>query len=321
MEKETECEIVQDLLLGYVDDVLNEESKKLVEKHLSQCEICQKKLKELKTDIMENENNQKREIDYLKKVRRKSKIKAILMAFGIIVLVCFILYMRQFTIVQSIDTKAKKSLQSNNFYRETRDIVSMDNNVSVTKTYYKDGKCKKVWEIYSDAGKEIQQVQYSSKDAEETITIFPKENKVKIETGEFVKLMNQELNLKSVSYIIDDGIGAMVAKLGMAFVMSIYTDTYQIGREYYVLKNRFERNQNWETWIDKDTGLPLKMINRNSVRTFFPETDIVKLESDLIQEYQYKFEVVTDEDVEVPDLTGYEVEYTSNEEIEKLLSE
>ena len=107
----------------------------------------------------------------------------------------------------------------------------------------------------------------------------------------------------------------------MAFVMSIYTDTYQIGREYYVLKNRFERNQNWETWIDKDTGLPLKMINRNSVRTFFPETDIVKLESDLIQEYQYKFEVVTDEDVEVPDLTGYEVEYTSNEEIEKLLSE
>ncbi len=59
------------------------------------------------------------------------------------------------------------------------------------------------------------------------------------------------------------------------------------------------------------------MINRNSVRTFFPETDIVKLESDLIQEYQYKFEVVTDEDVNVPDLTDYEVEYSSNEEIGK----
>ncbi len=317
MEKKTECEIVQDLLLGYVDDTLNAESNRLVEKHLVECENCIERLKEMKEDIKQNENNQQKEIDYLKKIRRKSKIKAILMAFGIIVLVCFILYMRQFTIVQSIDTKAKKSLQSNNFYKETRNIALGDNNASVIKTYYKNGKCKKVWEIYSDAGKEIQQVQYSSKDAEETITIFPKENKVKIETGKFVELMNKELNLKSVSYIIDDGIGAMVAKLGMAFVMSIHTDTHQIGREYYVLKNRFERNQNWETWIDKDTGLPLKMINRNSVRTFFPETDIVKLESDLIQEYQYKFEVVTDEDVNVPDLTDYEVEYSSNEEIGK----
>ena len=37
MNKKTECEIVQDLLLGYVDDVLNTESKKLVEKHLLEC--------------------------------------------------------------------------------------------------------------------------------------------------------------------------------------------------------------------------------------------------------------------------------------------
>ena len=29
MEKKIECKIVQDLLLGYVDNVLNEESKKL----------------------------------------------------------------------------------------------------------------------------------------------------------------------------------------------------------------------------------------------------------------------------------------------------
>ena len=29
MERKTECEIVQDLLLGYVDGVLNAESKKI----------------------------------------------------------------------------------------------------------------------------------------------------------------------------------------------------------------------------------------------------------------------------------------------------
>ena len=58
MENKTECEIVQDLLLGYVDDVLNTESKKLVEKHLLKCDNYQTKHKEIKADIEESENNQ-----------------------------------------------------------------------------------------------------------------------------------------------------------------------------------------------------------------------------------------------------------------------
>ena len=58
MEKKTECKIVQDLLLGYVDDVLNEESKKVVEKHLSECDMCQKRLKDIKNDIEDNEITQ-----------------------------------------------------------------------------------------------------------------------------------------------------------------------------------------------------------------------------------------------------------------------
>ena len=57
MEKKTECEIVQDLLLGYVDDTLNAESNRLVEKHLVECENCIERLKEMKEDIKQNENN------------------------------------------------------------------------------------------------------------------------------------------------------------------------------------------------------------------------------------------------------------------------
>lgn len=307
MEKKSECEIVQDLLIGYVDDVLNETSKKLVEKHLTECEICQKKLEELKTEVTESEENQKREIDYLKKIRGKSKIKAVLMTIGILIAIFVVWYLRQFVIVQTIASKAEKSLQSNNFYKETRQILS-DNKVSVEKTYYKDGKAKTVWEIYSDEEIETNYIKYSSKDAEESITIIPSENKVNIETGEFVKIMNKEWNLKNASYLYNGGITGTIAKLGTAFRMSIHTDTRQIGREYYVITNRFENDKIWETWIDKDTGLTLKTINRNSVRNFIEGTDIVKEERDLIQEYQYKFDIVTDEDVKVPDLTNYEKE-------------
>ncbi len=50
MEKKTECEIVQDLLISYSDEVLNKESKKLVERHLLECEKCQERLKEIKSE-------------------------------------------------------------------------------------------------------------------------------------------------------------------------------------------------------------------------------------------------------------------------------
>lgn len=305
MEKKTECEIVQDLLLSYVDDVLNESSRRLVEKHLIECEICQEKWKEIKKDIMENEKMQKKEIDYLKKIRRKSRIKSFFLAIGIIAFIGLFFYLRQFIIVLDITKKEEKSLQSNNFYQEKREIIS-NQEVSVIKIYYKDGKCKKVWETYTDQGEETNSIQYSNKNSEETITILPRENQVIIETGEVNAILNHETNIKGVSSICADD---LISKLGMAFVKSIQTDTYEIGREYYVLKNRFERNQNWETWIDKETGLPLKIINRNAISNFFPGTDIVKEERDMVQDCKYQFDIVTEEDVEIPDLSTYEKKY------------
>ena len=70
MEKNQECEIVQDLLIGYADDVLNPESKKLVEKHLAECEKCKKRLEEIQKDVDPDENCQQKQIDYFKKVKK-----------------------------------------------------------------------------------------------------------------------------------------------------------------------------------------------------------------------------------------------------------
>ena len=65
-------------------------------------------------------------------------------------------------------------------------------------------------------------------------------------------------------------------------------------------------------WIDKETGLPLKEVNIDSSRSHFPNTDIVYNVNDNISEYIYKFDVVTDEDVEVPDFSEYKKEYINN---------
>ena len=318
MEKKTECEIVQDLLLGYVDDTLNAESNRLVEKHLVECENCIERLKEMKEDIKQNENNQQKEIDYLKKIRGKSKIKSILMAISIVCMLSFIVYLYKVITVISFMSKAEKSLKTNNFYKETVQVLS-NNRTSVRKEYYKDGKYKLVSEIYSDDGIENDMTEYASVDSDERISIDTNHKKATIIKGNFTKMQNQELNFKWVPFIPNRQ--NLYANLGTAFIMSIHTDTYQIGREYYVLRNQFEKSGCWEIWIDKETGLPIKEINREGVKEFFPETEIVKEVQDMIQEYKYKFGIVTNEDVDVPDLTNYEVEYSSNDEIEKLLSE
>ena len=314
MERKTECEIVQDLLLGYVDGVLNEESKKLVEKHLSECEKCRKRLEDIRKDIKENENNQEKEIDYLKKIRRKSRIKSILIALGIILLILLGIYLYQLITICNISNKAENSLSSNNFYKETTDIIGEGETV-VTRMYYKDGKYKSVSEIYTEEGIETKFTEYATAGSDESIYISEVNKKITVEKGEFTKMANKEENLKGVNLPFDTN--NFILKMGTAFIMSINTDTYQVGKEYYVLNNRFERAQNWEMWIDKETGLPIKIINKEGRKSFYTGTQVVKEVNDNIQEYKYEFGTVTDEDVAVPDinsLSGYTIEYINDED-------
>ena len=70
-------------------------------------------------------------------------------------------------------------------------------------------------------------------------------------------------------------------------------------------------------WIDKETGLPIKIINREGRKSFYTGTRVVKEVNDNIQEYKYEFGTVTDEDVAVPDinsLSEYTIEYINDED-------
>lgn len=83
-----------------------------------------------------------------------------------------------------------------------------------------------------------------------------------------------------------------------------------------MIRNKFEKNNNWEIWIDKETGLPLKEINRDGEKIFFAGTEVVKEVKDNIQEYKYEFGIVTEDDVKVPDLSDYEIEYVNQDKVQ-----
>lgn len=79
------CDIVQDLLPSYVDGILSDTGASAVANHLQSCKSCQDIYNSMITDVphQHNADQQEKEIDYLKKVRSKTRhftVTAILIA-------------------------------------------------------------------------------------------------------------------------------------------------------------------------------------------------------------------------------------------------
>lgn len=307
MKKEIECKVVEDLLFGYVDKTLNNESKKLVENHLKDCNDCKEKLNEILEENKQNEKIQQREIDYLKKIKTKSRIKSILIAIGIIILILILLYLIKFIRISNIMGKAERSLKLQNYYCEKQENSGEDS-VSVSKTYYKDGKYKRTNEIYSDNGKELISTEYGEVGSDERKLVSERDKTVTVYKGDISKILNKEENVKFDRFTLEER-KMVYANLGKAFLMSMESDSYDSNKEYYILKYKFDKRNTWEVWLDKETGLVIREINRGGSIAYIPGTEIVKKESDIIEKYKYDFDIVNDEDVSVPDFSGYKVEY------------
>lgn len=66
------CEVVKDLFPSYIDELTSEVTNNLIEEHNAECEDCRKTLESMNSPEAEPEKqSQKKEIDYLKKTRKK----------------------------------------------------------------------------------------------------------------------------------------------------------------------------------------------------------------------------------------------------------
>lgn len=88
-----ECEVIRDLLALYTDDVCSEKSRELVERHLENCEECQKELAKMKPDfeiVTDNEINViKAAKQELRRIGKKNRIKGAVTVFIFVsVLIC-----------------------------------------------------------------------------------------------------------------------------------------------------------------------------------------------------------------------------------------
>ena len=197
-----ECEIVQDLLFGYQDGTLHNESKELVENHLISCEQCKKLFNEMKKDKIDNKKEQEEEIDYLKKVKKKiNKKNKWIIIIGIILGIIILFNIFIFTYYYSEAGKVKIYL-SDNITEEQKENIEK----SVTNI---DGEAEIKYYSKEDS---LNQMKEKFKDREELLSGYNKDNNplpayfvvdTEIENGE--KIKNTVESLEGVEHINNIG--------------------------------------------------------------------------------------------------------------------
>lgn len=298
-----ECQVVQDLLQNYSDGVLNEESKKLVENHLKTCSKCQKKLEKIKKDT--EPNLQKKEIEYLKKIKRKSDLKTISIILLILFFTVFIYFLRNFIILSTITDKSFDFFDSNNLYKETRQYTGNGNEVIVWKEYYKDSKYKKVTEKYFDDKSEVLMEEYAILNEPKRVNIYPQNNSALVLTGETYSQINSKQNLTHLTEATNEF--SIPNRLILSLTSLITIDAKNVGRDYYKIENPFSVK-----WIDKETGLIIRNYTLFDTVSFYEGTDIIKETNSYMYEFRFSKDTVTDEDVTIPDLSEYKIEYVND---------
>lgn len=278
MKKELDCKVIEDLMLPYLDGTLNLETKEIMDKHFSECEECRKKLDEMKSSVLENDENDKKCIDFLKKARRKERFRVVKFILLIALIVFLIVYLRNFVILNGIYSSREKYLLSDNLYIQRVD--HQPNNVAmVTKYYYKDGKSKIVYDTYNNDGFLDTYTVYSDMDS----------NDLKNIVEDFILPYNLGIFEK------------LYYSLGFSVFTTFHSDTLHThfskdDRECYLLTD----DKNNRTWYDKKTGLKVKQIVPNAQDEYYENSTILKSIQDQVTDFEFEFGVVTDEDVTNP---------------------
>lgn len=89
-----ECNIIQDLLPSFADSLVNKKTADEIEEHLANCEDCSRLYNEMINGEDFEQKEAEKEINYLKKIKNKSKklIVSILSAITIIVIIAIGIY-------------------------------------------------------------------------------------------------------------------------------------------------------------------------------------------------------------------------------------
>lgn len=301
MNEKRTCKIVQDLLPNYIEKLTNEETNKFIEEHLQECTECQNVLANMKKDLnLEEEKQDQREIDYLKKFnkeKKKMKIwKKIVIGILIIVtifIISIIPLIQKVIILSDLSEKFMKYEKMDNIYVKT--TFSAQEGAKSEK-YFKNGVEKSTGSSTEYWDKSVQ---FRYRDMTKTYIDYKDGSKALIINHNYINPDVQTYQQKLIFGYYFGDYTSLIGKFVTSTITSIKTGVVD-GKECYILRNtQFE--DPFTYYVEKDTGLTIQTLHT------YQENGITKQN---INRYEYSFGTVTDEDMKEPDASGYVVKDT-----------
>ncbi|MFR8232847.1 MAG: zf-HC2 domain-containing protein [Clostridia bacterium] len=285
--RKSDCYIIKDLSMGYIEDTINANTKKFVEKHLENCKDCKEYYNLMKKNIIEDtdiDNKQKDEfeLNYLKKIRNNMNILKTIIA---LIFICCILLISFFTIkyyrITNIINQAYKKIEImktlDNYKLSKRTIYEnvLDNTQSFDVTYsyyYKEGKSKIK---YGDSA-----TSYLQDDSYNKICVYDDLKQIEYSTQNFIE--QKRGDLINIYWVIEN----FEKRQGIADILglSIREEKYK-DKTCYVIRKK-ANNAYTDIWIDKENLLFVRMITEEKSKNRTEEI------------YDFSENVVTDEDID-----------------------
>lgn len=240
MDTRLDCEIIRDLLPSYADGLTGGVTNRAVEAHLENCTECSEALLRMREPECK-EQPPAPEVDYLKKVRRRTGYTAVLFAAGAVVLIIMLLCIRLFALGSEVDPTGvnySASVSGNTVYfnGSLRNTESGVSRISFTQ----DGGVVTV-SLYTAPKSFLNRAEFSKQyEAESAVTQIRFGGLIVWENGMEISRTAAQLYAAKNPYVGDMSSNSRIATiLGVSDQLGSYTNELQTSTEPYGWTLRF----------------------------------------------------------------------------------
>lgn len=207
-----------------------------------------------------------------KKMKLWKKILLVLLA----ILVLFSIYViRNFIIISELVNLSKEYAPKTNYLVNMYSV--QNNNISIMKSYNKDGKYLTVLETKVNDINEIRKLT-KFRNENDSVAIIQSDDKKYVMSDDNVIGSLQVVTFGSISDM------NILQKLFFSTITKISTEKCNNKESYYI-----EMPDGWKLWVDKENGTIIREINGG-----------------FVTERKYEFDVVKDENIVKPDISDCE---------------
>ena len=285
-----ECKIIQDLLPNYIEKTTSEETNQFLENHIKTCSNCYKIYIDMKEELLIPYGlNDNKEVDYMKKFNKKIKsfkllkILAFIVCSIFITLLCIILY-RYLMLTRIYNLHLQTNKLTNVYYHAETTLNTID-------FWKKDNILKRV---ENDTNVEKSGTFWRNLDTDEGLLILDS-SKIYVYTPS-----GQPSENLPYGFIINYDTILKRLKLAINPCVVVKNVKYDNKNCYSLNFNGNDFFDNTVEFYEKNTGL---LLFESGHSQFINSQESINYEA----KYTYKLDVVSDEDVEKPDLSEYEL--------------